>query len=542
MSSFKVAWHNFKVIFRINSRIYPWNWSRRTPVSRVGIGARNPYAMYRSMYLEDPFTPQNGRGIEALPTHIDPITAREYLGKLCVVDDCNLPYEKLFDPKYGSCLFCKETIQEAHRLTHHKKEKEIGSVRLIISDGSPVDDHNSSQRGNLVGAPGGVCTIDHWDPNPQNPPPPPPYDAPTSLCQPWLDQDTRNPGFPDEVHPAYDDPLQGSNYGCYFIAALSSIAWFFSNYPPGKASQQGAIVRDPWNPIQFRKNSITYSLSGSGVAPNPTTTGVNTDYTLPKKSDDTFAAAKPKSGASSWVPYYEKTFARYLETIGDIDPPSPIINQPKICAVPCGDPGETLRALMLKDSIERYIMDIDDPEFDSNNPTTVWNKLSGSVAERLSIPVYNNARKTKVPAVARTYITAPAGCDYDTDLIVAAHAYSLLGIIQYNLTDKYVILRNPWGENPGYDYSSQYRPDHTLKYTLIGNVGETIDPITGPFPDAFSVTFPTIKVNYVKYSLKLWEKVTTSTGQEVYLPNKGRFAIHINDFVKYFSEFDYVNV
>jgi hypothetical protein len=479
-----------------------------------------------------------GGGMEAPPNHIDPTIARELLGKLCMVDGCYLPYEKLFDPIYGSCLFCKETIREVRP----KKSNVIVSVHLIESDSDPDKDHDSSHDDNRVGGVHGVCVVDHWDPvhNPSAPS----YDAPNSLCKPWLDQDTRTPGFPDEVHPAYDDPLQGSVTDCYFIAAISSIAWFFSNYPPGRVSQVGAIVKDPQNPIPFRKNTTVYSLSGTAVAPLENSTAVNTDYTLPKMSDDTFAAGKPKSGGSSWVPYYEKAFARYLETIGDMTTisPNPDPNEPEICKIPCGDPGETLRALMLKDSVQRYIMDTADPYFKSKDPARVWNFLSGSVAETIQNPINNKARKTKVPSVARTYITAPAGCDYDTELIAGSHAYSLLGIIQDNTNNRYVILRNPWGMNPGYDYSMQYRQDHSLKYTLLGNVGETIHPDTGPFPDTFSVSFPTIAIDGVKYSFKLWEKVTTTTGQEVYRPNKGRFAIHINDFVKYFSEFDYVNV
>lgn len=527
MSSFKLVWDKFKLIFRYNSRIFPWNWWSGD-VSRVGIGARNPYAVYRSMYQEDPFTPSAADIVEGIEHLIDPAVARELLGKLCTVDGCFLPYEKLFDPVYGSCLFCKETIKEARRI----KSNEIASVRLSLSNSSRDDSHGSSESDNRAGA-GGICVIDHWDPAT-----PPPVDEPSTIVQQWLGTNTRNPGFPDEVHPAYDDPLQGGVTDCYFIAAISSIAWYYYNFPPDPLDQVGPIVSHPANPITFKKTGTVYSISGTGIAPKANTTPVNIDYTLPKDSGEHFAGAKPKNGVSCWVPYYEKAFARYLETINEMPAQPP--NNPNICAIPCGDPGETLRALLHKDSVQRFTMGSIDPNFKD----TVWSELTLKVVESPPIPKRpaDAARRTIVPAVARTYTTAPSGCDYDSCLIAGAHAYSLLGVVEDSLKKRYVILRNPWGQNDGYDYSMQYRPDHSLKYTLIGNVGETIDPIKGPFPDAFSVTFPKIKVGIEKYSFNLWETVTLHGGQIVYRPKQGRFAILIDDFVKYFAEFDYVQV
>lgn len=492
------------------------------PIRSNYVGARNPYAIYHCMYPEDP------------PLNNDPNQARELLGRLCMVDDCWLPYEKLFDPVYGSCLFCKETIKEARRIKSH----EIASFRLTQSNTSRDDSHGSSESDNRVGA-GGICEIHHWAPAT-----PPAVDEPTQqFIQDWYGPFIRYPGFPDEVHPAYDDPLQGGVTDCYFIAAISSIAWYFYNFPPDPPEQDGPI-RGSSNPITFKKNTTVYGISGTGIAPKANTTPVNTDYTLPKDSTDHFAGAKPKNGVSCWVPYYEKAFARYLETIGEINPPSLNINQPKICAMPCGDPGETLRALMHKDSVQRYIMDVNDPNFAANDKNTVWSELTLKVVESPPIPKRpaDCARRTIVPAVVRTYLTAPSGCDYDSCLIAGAHAYSLLGIVEDSAKKRYVILRNPWGQNDGYDYSMQYRQDDTLKYTLIGNVGQTIDPINGPFPDAFSVTFPKLKIDTEMYSFKLWETVTLPGGQIIYRPKQGRFAILIDDFVKYFAEFDYVQV
>lgn len=528
MSSFKLVWDKFKLIFRYNSRFLPWNWWLRD-VSTVRIGARNPYAVYRNMYLEDPFTPSAAEIVEGIEHLTDPAVARELLGKLCTVDGCFLPYEKLFDPVYGSCLFCKETIKEARRI----KSNEIASFKLKLSNTSQDDTHGSSGSDNRVGG-GGSCAIKEWIPAT-----PPAVDAPTMTdVEQWLGANTRYPGFPDEVHPAFDDPLQGGVTDCYFIAAISSIAWYFYNFPPDPLDQYGPIASHPAIPITFKKAGTIYSISGSGLAPKANTTPVHTDYTLPKDFTDNFSGVKPKNGVSRWVPYYEKAFARYLETINEM--PAQPANNPNICAIPCGDPGETLRALLHKDTVQRFIMDPTDPQLDD----TVWAELTREVVESAPVPKRpaDAGRRTIVPTVARTYTTAPSGCDYDSCLIAGAHAYSLLGVVEDSLKKRYVILRNPWGQNDGYEYSMQYRPDHSLKYTLIGNVGEKIDMEHGPFPDNFSVIFPKIKVELQKYSFDLWEKVTLQGGEIIFRPKQGRFAILIEDFVKYFAEFNYVQV
>jgi len=476
--------------------------------------------------------------MEAPPTHIDPYQAQELLGRLCMDDGCWLPYEKLFDPVYGSCLFCKETIREARK----KKRKELLSILVIESDNSPDNDHGSSQSGNLVGGVRGICVVDHWNPHPV---PPPPYINPNLLYKTWIDT-PKQPSGKVDIHPTYDDPQQGAIFDCYFISAISSIAWYFGTNTA--INTGGSIVSDPdyqTKPINFRhappgSPSVLYSVSGEGIVPAAGAIQILTDYSLPMAYDESFAGAKAQSGGSSWVSYYEKAFARYLETINKMDP-SNDLNQPDVCRIPCGDPGETLRALMLKEAGHLIRLTIDPNQPVSNNATTVWNFLTTNVIQGKRAKS-NTALKTIVPAVAKTHITAPSGIEYNDELIVGAHAYSLLGITWGNdkTTDKFVILRNPYGQNPGFTYGCQYKSDGSPKYNLLGNIGFPLDTTKRPQPDEFLIQFPDLETSTgAKYSIKPWVKETASNG-DIIIPNKGTFAIHINDFVQYFSEIDYV--
>ena len=537
MASFRIVWDDFKIVFRLNSRIYPWNWWRERYVSTVEIGARNPYAMYRSVYHVDPFTPHHEGGMVAPLLHIDPTQAREFLGRLCMEEGCWLPYEKLFDPKYGSCLFCKETIREVRR----KKRNILASILFFKSDSEPDNDHGSSQADNLVGGVKGICVIDHWEPSHDDQHTS--YDSPNILNK-WMD-DPKTPKRKPDIHPTYDDPQQGPIVDCYFIAALSSIAWYFGTNTATNFA--GEIVSDPdylTKPINFLQAplgllSVLHSVSGAAINPAAGASPIRTDYSLPKAYDNSFAGAKAISGESSWVSYYEKAFARYLETIGKMAP-SANPHEPDICRIPCGDPGETLRTLMLKEPalLKAYV--IDPSKTTEVNAGLVWNELRDHVIEDERTKA-NSSLITIVPAVARTHTTAPSGIEYDDELIVAAHAYSLLGIAcgANKKTDQYVILRNPYGQNPGFSYGSQYK-NGSPKYNLLGNVGYPIPPAPNPQPTDFEIKFINLENSTgAIYSFKPWITETTPAGP-VILPNKGRFALHINDFVKYFSEFDYV--
>jgi len=575
MFSFRFVWDRIHEIIVLRIRII---WPAKT---QGFTGARNPYAVYRAIHGADslipfqPLTINAEHHLESLPTPcIDPKKARELLNNLGAGDGSGLPYEKLFDPYYGSCLFCRKTIQKVHGHKHDKifinveiKYKPKDGEGSGSGQGSDKGKHPSNQ---LDGAPyfaGCVQDLHHWEPviDPQNPIDP---DDPATICADWLDPNTKDPRdptgkkdilFPDTIHPSFDDPVQGPIPDCYLLAALSSIAWFAFNYPPKGQDIISPEIIDPVGFSTYINNKITvYSVSGKKV--NPMGLPVYTNYLLPKKQNGLFTGAKTKTGNASWLPYYEKAFLRYLEEIGQLTPAGDP-NLPDICRIPCGDPGETLRSIMgvIPRRLTRYIMNSKIPGYISNNPDVVWIRLNNAVAERVNSPPANKSRRTQYPAVARTYCSSgpdithdpdpdpcaaeAPGVIYDNELIVASHSYSLLGIVQDNSNpvNRYVILRNPYGENPGFEYGMQYNADGTLKYHLAGDVGTTPIAPTGERAIDYRLSFPSITDNGNVYSFAPWVEVVTPL-RTVVMPNDGKFAIRIDDFVRYFQEFDYVVV
>lgn len=549
MFSFRLVWK--RLIERLRAIIKCLLRSGHAPVhcaQRSCIGARNPYAVYRAIHKNDPFTKiviEDGKKVKK---PVDPHIARELLNNLSTGGGSGLPYEKLFDPFYGSCLYCKRTIVEARAIRTDdpvivsKEYKSLNKNEDTSSRQDPVTYPVSPYQ--LDGMPNFadcVGNLHHWDPQNR----PPPYVDETSICAPWIDL-ANGTGYPDDIYPSFVDPVQNAIPDCYLLASLSSIAWYFGNYAGG--NRTGAIITNPNVPINFLDPDGVTLWSVSGITVKSTGTPVNTDYRLPKTASGEFAGSKTKSHTTSWVPYYEKAFAKYLEKIGQVTP-SLDPDKPEICSIPCGDPGETLRALMQKPAalLYRYIMNPDIPGCSPNNVSAVWNFLHSNVAESRPLSPGNKSRKTCVPAIARTYPTGdPArGVVFD-ELIVAAHSYSLLGIVQDSnnntTSNKYIILRNPYGNDIfGCDYGQQFDAAGAPKYNLLGNVGTDPLPAKGAKAIDYQLLFPSIKVSNVPYKPYLWIKKTTVTGNTVVMPNDGMFALHINDFVKYFSEFAFVS-
>jgi hypothetical protein len=489
------------------------------------VGARNPYAVYRARHHDNPFYDLN------------PVQVRK---KLHGLGESKLEYWQLFDPMWGSCLFCKKTIDASWG--KGTIEANPDSVKKINPVSTPPSDTGSDE--SLAGAPGNYADCElslgkaTWSVKPGIPP-----TDPTSLYWPWFDYpyNPNYPNFPDLVSPGFEDPMQGPVLDCYLLASLSAIAW---NCAVNKTRSK--LVVDPVNPVQFLTTSNTYINIG------PPGTQVDTDYSLPvdlSLPKPAAIGATTKSGNSSWVPYYEKAFARYLEYT-KILPASAETSHPDICRIPCGNPGETLRALMKRSSSYLYAHNMEGKARDSDlrNADLVWNKLRDSCCELPFLePVISqgppvvcdytlwNAWKTRFPVVARTNCTgdplvtkngspplcaAPSGsgADYTDDLILASHAYSLLGLhkrIPPGETEvkRYVILRNPYNENWGFikDKTNYHLSEGPLIFNSIKNNAQ------------------------VKYSRNLFE---TRNGAQ--LPINGVFALQIEDFVKWFAEFNWV--
>ncbi len=182
----------------------------------------------------------------------------------------------------------------------------------------------------------------------------------------------------------YNEPVQGCCGDCYFVAALSSVAWAapaqLNNYP-----------------------TITFRNPATGLNSSVT---LATD-TLPVDTANALIYARSSSG-KTWPMLYEKAFARWknCSLIGG-DPDHPDISQIS--------GGAGIFGLM---SVSRYA---NKAEFltSANNILTSIQKIATG--------------KTKYPSVAWTHnlVNPPAG-------ILNDHTYSILGFYNNN-----VVLRNP---------------------------------------------------------------------------------------------------
>jgi len=236
-----------------------------------------------------------------------------------------------------------------------------------------------------------------------------------------------NSTYTDTVNKtrAYNDPVQGALPNCYFIAALSSIAfaapafiqdktgpdytYFFYNPP------SGAPVRDP-EPITITNK-------------------------LPLDSSRTYRYSKSFTAGEIWVAMYEKAFAAWKKrSLGDT---------PDYSLICTGDPVLAL-------------LNISGLKYDQNT-TFLTKNLTESLIYSKILSVCKNSpvppplySVTQKPMVAYTYDprieTPPSGITYEDATIVANHSYSVLGVLTQGGSN-YIVMRNPWGQKgagPGF--------------------------------------------------------------------------------------------
>jgi hypothetical protein len=504
---------------------------RRKPSS---IGARNPYAVYRARYGNNPFPA---------------MTPEEARHQLLALDEKQLEFNRLFDPCWGSCLFCQKTIETVRPRSVHIEANRDSVFRPTGSHGAdPSEDSRSSSP---VGLPGNYLDCQQrfsssaWLlSNPALP------TDPASIYWPWFNTNKPNSptltGFyPDQVSPSFVDPSQGPIPDCYFLASLCSIAWYGATY------RKIILSKSPSADIGFLDTTKgLVQVSGSkNVGKVPTDFSLVIDSATPHPVP---VGARTPDGDWSWVPYYEKAFARYLEFTGKLSPPSPNPDNPEICRIPCGYAGETLRALMQKNLTALKIHNMEGEPLGSTkrDPVNVWKELK-KICETdvLNISSANpgtpNAWKMKYPVVAWTNCSGdpnitntPAVCaaprgslvEYNDDLMCASHAYSLLGLHKnFYGTDEedFVILRNPWGESWGFEYGQ-------TRYSLSGRPNPD-----GSVPDTHLVFGSITDKNSTPYRIRLFYESFIEE-QSVMRPENGIFALKKENFVNYFAGFSWV--
>ena len=207
------------------------------------------------------------------------------------------------------------------------------------------------------------------------------------------------------------DPVQGAVANCYFIAALSAVAWArpyvirYMNRATGTAQSQFSDM------IPFMKPD-----SGGQVDKQ-----IEVSETVPLNSWGGFIYARSSETGETWPAIYEKAFAKFKTGIAG--------DHPDITATAWGDC--VLATSQLTGGQRSYFgnagMSADD----------LWNLVrSNSLGGR-----------TFNPMTCWTYATgddSPDHVNYSTANIVGSHCYTVLGWAYQN-GRKYIVLRNPWG-------------------------------------------------------------------------------------------------
>ncbi len=204
----------------------------------------------------------------------------------------------------------------------------------------------------------------------------------------------------------YNDPIQGAVANCYFIAAISAIAWASPFSIEHRVRATGTGETDRTNAIQF------YTKGGGKDA--ATKLVEVTDNTIINSSNNPVYCRSNDAG-EIWPAVYEKAFAKWINNTND--------DKPDISKTAYGDPVKAVAQLTNKTPYYYY----------TSSRTAL--DLFGVVREN------SMSMKTINPMVAWTY---GSGKDYTGSNIVGNHAYTVLGWATFN-NKNYIILRNPWG-------------------------------------------------------------------------------------------------
>lgn len=203
----------------------------------------------------------------------------------------------------------------------------------------------------------------------------------------------------------FNDPIQGAVANCYFIAALSAIAWAdpYSIIHRNRATGPGET--DRVNAIQFYSKSSGHN--------GPTGLVEVTDKTLVDSSNNPIYCHSGDNG-EIWPALYEKAFAKW--TTGDTT------DLPDITQTAYGDCVAATAQI--------------------NNKTPLYYDTGSRTPDQLFTIVRSNSVifKTIYPMTAWTPASGPP---FEGANIVANHCYTVLGWATRN-GNNYIVLRNPW--------------------------------------------------------------------------------------------------
>ena len=208
------------------------------------------------------------------------------------------------------------------------------------------------------------------------------------------------------------DPVQGAVANCYYIAALSAVAWAIPYHIVHMTRATGTGQQQFTNLIRFYKPD-----SGGTIDKEIEVT----DSVPINSSSGGFIYARSSETGEIWPAVYEKAYAKLKTGISG--------DHPDITATAWGDC--VWATAQLTGGHRNYYGTSD------HSADALWNLVR---ANSLSYRTFN-------PMTAWTYSSGDASDKkivYSDANIVASHCYTVLGWA-YRDGKKYIILRNPWG-------------------------------------------------------------------------------------------------
>lgn len=217
----------------------------------------------------------------------------------------------------------------------------------------------------------------------------------------WAD-----PGDFFEEGAEFFDPVQGALGDCYFIAALSAVAWSRPYLIMQRTRAAGPANTEFVDRIDFYSGGVK-SMEVSERVPLVTNTNA-------------WIYARSSEAGEIWPAVYEKAFAKWKT--------NDATDEPNYGPIAGGWPVQATTEL--------------------TNLPGVTKTCSALTADEIWTAVRSNcvSYRTFNPMTAWTFCQTPSPVDYAGTGIVGYHAYTILGWAFVNNT-RYVVLRNPWGHN-----------------------------------------------------------------------------------------------
>jgi len=343
------------------------------------------------------------------------------------------PYEELFDPQYGSPLYPGVELTAEGSL----ERRSLRDLDLAIEDNAPRSDPDLSNVSNLgdlgesmsVGDASElevrnarVNTSDSVSLEVRRPQ----AERAVSALQPfsrdvieaimaaaetdeeWTPSGAawNDPGDFFSETAEWFDPMQGAVANCYFIAALSAVAW-------AKPYQITHRTRATGETQQAFVDMVEFHGGGSSSR-------VEVSEAVPLRNGN-WIYARSREQDEIWPAVYEKAYAKWKTGVSS--------DKPDITQTAFGDPVRAVDELV--------------------GGSRSYTGTSNNTADDLWSEVRGNSRsyKTFNPGCAWTYSSgssAPNNISYNSANIVANHAYAVLGW-DYDQGTKYIALYNPWG-------------------------------------------------------------------------------------------------